>query len=166
MNKPKLTIELVPSTSWYNNVRSNVSKEEWDMYRVECYLRAGRKCEICGDTGKNQGYNHDVECHEIWEYDDKKKTQTLTRLVALCPTCHKVKHAGLAMKRGEEDIVLNQLMVVNDMNIDEAQEYLSESFALWEERSGHKWKVDISYLDKYFKTTNDLDDLMKRIREL
>ena len=26
----KLTIELVPSTAWYSNVRSNVSKEEWD----------------------------------------------------------------------------------------------------------------------------------------
>ena len=28
----KLTIELVPQTAWYSNVRSNVSKAEWDVF--------------------------------------------------------------------------------------------------------------------------------------
>jgi hypothetical protein len=26
-------------------------------------------CEICKETGKKQGYPHDLECHEIWDYD-------------------------------------------------------------------------------------------------
>ena len=70
MEQYKLTIELVPQTSWYTNVRSNVSKEQWDVIRKKCYAQANNVCEICGDTGKNQGYKHNVECHEIWEYNE------------------------------------------------------------------------------------------------
>jgi hypothetical protein len=29
----RLTVELVPSTCWYTNVRSNVSKAVWDRLR-------------------------------------------------------------------------------------------------------------------------------------
>ena len=60
----KLTIELVPRTSWYNNVRSNVSKERWDELRFDSYAKAKHHCEICGETGKEQGYEHDVDCEE------------------------------------------------------------------------------------------------------
>lgn len=42
----KLTIELVPSTAWYSNVRSNVTQAEWDVLRKECYKKAGYVCEI------------------------------------------------------------------------------------------------------------------------
>ena len=70
MNDYKLKSEIVPTSCWYSNVRSNVSKKEWDFLRKKSYESAGHVCEICGDTGKNQGFNHNVECHEIWEYDD------------------------------------------------------------------------------------------------
>ena len=63
MKTYKLTSEIVPSTCWYNNVRSNVSTKEWDYLRKKSYESAGNVCEICGDTGKNQGFNHNVECH-------------------------------------------------------------------------------------------------------
>jgi len=81
----KLTIELVPSTAWYSNVRSNVSKEVWDIIRKKSYAKANYKCEVCGDVGTNQGVGHKVECHEIWHYDDDSHTQTLTGLISLCP---------------------------------------------------------------------------------
>ena len=58
----KLTIELVPQTAWYSNVRSNVTKSEWDVLRKACYKAAGYKCEVC--SGK--GPKHPVECHEMW----------------------------------------------------------------------------------------------------
>jgi hypothetical protein len=47
----KLTIELVPKTSWYSNVRSNVSKDEWDKIKKKCYIKANYKCEICNGIG-------------------------------------------------------------------------------------------------------------------
>ena len=36
----KLTIELVPRTAWFSNVRSMVSREDWDVLRKECYAQA------------------------------------------------------------------------------------------------------------------------------
>jgi hypothetical protein len=145
----KLTIELVPSTAWYSNVRSNVSKEEWDKIRKKSYSKANHKCEICGDVGTNQGVKHNVECHEIWEYDDQKHTQTLTGLISLCSYCHKTKHAGLASIKGETPIVINQLMKVNEITETEAIAYMQEAFRIHANRSQFQWKLDISYLDEY-----------------
>mgnify|MGYP001580783144 CR=1 FL=1 len=145
----KLTIELVPKTAWYTNVRSNVSKQEWDTIRKKCYKNANYKCEICYDVGQNQGVKHPVECHEIWDYDDKTKKQTLKGLISLCPYCHKTKHVGLAQINGEEEIVLKQLMKVNNISRKEAEEYINRSFSIWKTRSNFKWELDITYIQKY-----------------
>jgi hypothetical protein len=149
MEQYKLTIELVPRTAWYTNVRSNVSKDEWDRLRKKSYALANNVCEICGDTGKSQGYKHNVECHEIWDYDDANKAQTLTGLISLCPYCHKCKHPGLAQINGELNIVINQLMKVNNISKDDAEKLIDEAFNLWRERSKHEWKLDISYIENY-----------------
>jgi len=148
-NPIRLTIELVPSTCFYTNVRSHVSEFTWNIIRKKTYAQANHKCEICGDTGKHQGFKHNVECHEIWHYDDVKYIQTLTGLIALCPYCHKTKHVGLAQMNGEEDIVINQLMKVNNMSYKEAQKYISASFVVWKERSKHQWELDITKLKTY-----------------
>jgi len=147
----KLTIELVPQTCWYSNVRSNVTKQQWDVIRRKCYAKAEHRCEVCGDTGKNQGVSHAVECHEIWQYIDATKTQKLVGMIALCPHCHKVKHPGLAQLNGESEIVMKQLMKVNSMNRSEAKKYIEKSFEQWRERSGSRWTLDISMLDDYIK---------------
>ena len=151
MKNYKLTIELVPKTAWYTNVRSNVDRNEWDRIRKKSYELAGHKCEICGDIGPNQGFKHNVECHEIWEYNDETKEQKLTGLISLCPYCHKVKHPGLAQINGEFDIVINQLMKINGMLQSEAMKYVDECFKIWQQRSLYPWKLDISYLTEYLK---------------
>jgi hypothetical protein len=161
----KLTIELVPRTSWYNNVRSNVSKERWDELRNHCYNKAGHKCEICGSIGKEQGFNHNVECHEIWEYDEYHHVQRLAGLIALCPLCHKVKHAGLAQINGEENLVISQLMKVNNMDEFEAKNYLQDAFLIWDERSVFEWNVDISWLDNNGDQLSDLLSKMNKFRK-
>jgi len=92
----RLTVELVPSTCWYTNVRSNVSKAVWDRLRGEVAADAGNRCEVCGGRGRRWP----VECHEMWDYDDDRKIQRLERLVALCPACHEVKQASLVSKPG------------------------------------------------------------------
>jgi hypothetical protein len=160
MKKLKLTIELVPSTSWYNNVRSNVSSDKWDIIRKKCYGEAGNVCEICKKTGKEQGFNHAVECHEIWQYDDTLHTQTLTGLISLCPWCHKVKHTGLAIMNGEGELVQKQLMKVNHMSEDDMNEYVKDAFIEHRDRSKYEWIVDVSYVDEYLKS--DLDKMCER----
>ena len=148
----KLTIELVPKTAWYSNVRSNVTKHEWDLIRNKCYVKASHKCELCKDVGTNQGVKHKVECHEIFEYDDINHIQKLTQLIALCPYCHKVKHPGLAEMNGEIDIVIAQLIKVNNMSDIEAKQYIKDSFKMWKERSKYNWKLDISCLQNYLNS--------------
>lgn len=83
MGKIKLTIELVPSTSFYTNVRSILPTKEWDRLRKESYAKANFKCEICKGSGLDQGYKHALECHEIWEYK-ADGTQYLKGLISLC----------------------------------------------------------------------------------
>jgi 5-methylcytosine-specific restriction endonuclease McrA len=156
----KLTIELVPETSFYNNVRSAVTSTEWNVIRRKCYKKAGNVCEICGDKGTKQGRKYSVECHEIWEYDDILHIQKLTGLIALCPKCHQVKHVGLARINGKEPDVIRQLMKVNKITATEADNYIIESFKIWEKRSDKQWTVDISYLEKY-KKEDDSDNLFK-----
>lgn len=144
-----LTIELVPSTAWYSNVRSNVTASKWDVIRKKSYSIANHQCEICGDIGQYQGVNHNVECHEIWQYNEDDKVQKLIGLISLCPFCHKTKHAGLAQMKGEGEIVINQLMKVNKMTRQEAEDYIVTAFDVWQERSNHEWKLDITMLDSY-----------------
>ena len=125
----KLTIELVPQSSWGNNLRSeaNLSKEQWDRLRKESYKKANYKCEICGDKGPKWP----VECHEIWNYDDQTHTQTLKGLISLCPTCHKAKHLGRTLSVETPEVqsqVLTKLSTLNKLNHKQTEEYIIEIF--------------------------------------
>lgn len=93
IGKSPLTVELVPKTCWFSNVRENVPRSTWDKLRKATYAAANYHCEVCGE----QGSRHPVECHEIWRYHSKRFVQKLFGLVALCPACHEVKHFGLAL---------------------------------------------------------------------
>ena len=142
-----LKVELVPATSWGNNLRSeaNLSKAQWDKLRKQCYRDANYKCEVCNGKGDKWP----VECHEIWHYDDVNKVQTLKGLIALCPTCHKAKHLGrtLSVESQEvQDKVLHQLMKINDLDVDELEDYIVEVFQKHAERSQHRWSLDLSWL--------------------
>jgi hypothetical protein len=147
--KPPLTIELIPETSFYRNVRSKVDNNMWDKIRLKCYNNANHKCEICNDTGKNQGFNHDVECHEIWDYDTITSTQLLVGFIALCPLCHKTKHYGLARLNGDIDKVHKHLKKVNLMNETSIDIMISRCYHEWELRNLINWTVDISFINNY-----------------
>lgn len=145
--QPKLTIELIPSTCHFSNVRTTVTSAEWDKIRFLSYAKANNKCEICGDTGKNQGYKHNVECHEIWHYDDVYHVQTLTGLISLCPTCHQVKHFGRAIAIGKQLPCMIQLARVNGWTKPEILDHIAVSFELHKKRSKFQWALDISILE-------------------
>jgi hypothetical protein len=147
-NEPKLLVELVPTTCHYSNVRTTVTQEQWDKLRRHSYEKAKHKCEICGGTGKKQGFKHDVECHEIWDYDDENHVQTLIGLISLCPNCHMVKHIGRSITIGKEKICFNQLNKVNNWTQEQTIKHIKESFQKHSERSKHQWKLDISILTR------------------
>lgn len=142
----KLSIELVPSTCWYSNVRSNVRPETWDRLQHAAFLQAGHACEICAGTGDA----HLVEAHEIWAYDDHRTIQRLVRLASLCPQCHEVKHIGLAIKSGHAKRALAWLANVNGISPAEALSYVERAFKIHEIRSRFQWKLDISLLTQRY----------------
>ncbi len=140
--KKPLTVELVPSTSWGNNLRSRLSKNDWDRLRRAQYAHAGNRCEICDGRGPR----HPVECHEIWRYDDTEHVQTLDGLIALCPDCHKVKHLGFAFVSGKGAAAVAHLQRVNEWDDEITMGYVEAAFQLHERRSAHQWTLDLEWL--------------------
>jgi len=137
-----LTPELVPKTSWYSNVRSEVSRDVWDAIRS--YFRKP-SCQYCGAKTK-------LFCHEVWKYDDVNYIQKLTDFRSICGMCHHIKHLGLAglmAKRGDLDYsqLIRHYCAVNGCTEADFLQDREETFELWRERSSHEWTVDISYLD-------------------
>jgi hypothetical protein len=139
----KLTIELVPRTCHFKNLRSEVTKSTWDKLRRESYQKADYVCEICGGIGPN----HPVECHEIWDYDDDKHIQKLVGLISLCPSCHQVKHMGLAQIQGKLPEAAAHFAEVNNINMNKAWREIAEAFTKYDERSEYQWKLDITWLN-------------------
>lgn len=157
MKKPKLTIELIPSTSFYTNVRSILPKSEWDRLRKQSYEKANFKCQICGDVGTNQGYKHKLECHEIWVYQNNG-IQLLKELISLCPKCHLVKHIGRAIAIGKKKVVYDHLAKVNKWDKTSVEAYIGACFQEHKERSKIKWKINIKILTEKHGVNKELID--------
>jgi hypothetical protein len=142
-----------------------VPTKDWDKIRRLSYASANNKCEICGDSGKNQGFKHAVECHEIWEYNDENYIQKLIGLISLCPYCHLTKHIGRAIAMGKEKICHIQMSKINNWTPKQIQEHILTSFEQHKERSKHQWDLDISILEKEPYNIK-LKDFDKRIFEV
>jgi len=138
----KLTIELVPSTSWYDNLRKMIPRAKWDKLRKGVYAEYRHRCGICGADSSR------LNCHEIWEYDDHNHEQRLLGFIAICDLCHHVKHIGLAgilASQGKLDYekVVEHFMKVNGCDRRTFEEHKKKAFAQWRERSRYEWKVDL-----------------------
>ena len=137
----KLTAELVPQTSWYNNMRSAFPAVTWDRIRKNVYAQHQYRCGICDAEGR-------LSCHEIWEYEDASYRQALRGFIALCDWCHHVKHLGLAgilASEGRLDYerVVRHFMQVNGCDRAVFDKHHREAMAQWVERSRHPWQVDL-----------------------
>ncbi len=89
-----------------------------------------------------------MNCHEIWEYDDKRHIQKLAGFIALCNMCHHVKHIGLAgilASKGKLDYerVIEHFIKVNDCDRSYFEKHREEAFVLWKKRSLSDWLVDL-----------------------
>lgn len=151
-----LPIELVPTTAWWSNVRSNVTSSQWKKIKAIVFEASGHKCEICGGVGKN----HPVECHEVWEYDEKEKFQKLLKFQALCPLCHQVKHIGLTgsfiFGIHALDRAMERFQIINELSSSDAVLFHDFFWQQWRERSKYEWKIDISLLEQYNVVVKDL----------
>lgn len=138
----KIRVELVPETCMWSNVRSNVTRREWEVCKAFVRERSGSRCEICGGVGRRWP----VECHEIWDYDDDNQVQTLVGLIALCPPCHEATHFGRAELLGNEQRAFAQIMRVNGWTSEHTQQYIDVQYKIWHLRSQVPWRLNIDYL--------------------
>ena len=144
MKKLKLTIELVPSSSWNQNLRSLLKPQMWGRLKKEVYKKYDYKCSICRAGGK-------LHAHEVWEYDDEKHIQKLIDIIALCSKCHTVKHIGLAgilASQGKTNFknLVKHFMKVNNCGRDVFEKHQAEAFKKFEERSHYEWQIELNNL--------------------
>ena len=140
----KLQIELVPDGCWYSNLRSILSKTQWDFLKSDAKNRANGRCMICGCKT-----NH-LEAHEKWSYDRNTRTQKLEDIVAVCKDCHSVIHIGRTQLKGDVERAENHFMKVNKCSYVEMRKVMG--IANEEHIKNNQiseWLLDLSFLKKY-----------------
>lgn len=147
--RPKLEIELVPSTCFFTNLQSILDNADWDTLRKKILKNADYKCEICGEKGE--------ELHEVFEYEEiyaddipePMRIQKLSHCQKICFLCHEAKHFGIAQVKGNGERAKETLMRVNGWDDKQTEKYVREKFSEWHKRSRYKWILDIKKMSDY-----------------
>jgi hypothetical protein len=138
--KLKLEIQPIPASSWGISLANKLDRQDWDKLRKKCYEEAGWACEICGET------NLALHCHEVWEFDLKKKLQRLHHLECCCELCHEVHHYGRSrVVHGTEyaEKLKNHWCQTNKKTKREFNIYLMEIQELNRKRADKFWTVKV-----------------------
>lgn len=146
----KLTIELVPSSSWQNNLRGILKPSMWKNIRGRVLQTFDNRCAICKRNSKK------LHVHEVWEYDDENHIQTLKDILPLCYMCHSVKHIGFtslqASKTGVDlEKFIKYFMSINKVDRGSYQQHLNEQLKKFEERGKYEWQLDLKKLKDFEK---------------
>lgn len=150
MSDLKLTIELLPKGAWGNNLRERLKKEDWDTLRNLCYERFDHRCSICGKTDVK------LDAHEVWEFDEQNRSQTLKDIIALCPACHGVKHMRNSIRIGYEKQSKAHFLKVNKCNQMTFAKHYAEAIYKFEELNKVlRWEL-IANLDKFSGSNMDI----------
>lgn len=151
VNSIPLKIELVPKSAWWTNVRSNVSRADWEKCKEYSKSKTDACCIICGQSSRKFGFNYDTEAHEIWAYEDDNYIQTLVDIVPLCVMCHRVKHWGraeVALRFDQVQDLAIHVCETNNWSIQEFEKYLDVETKIWAMRSNVEWSLDVSKLEE------------------
>ena len=143
LNK-KLEFEFVPDGCWKSNLRTILSKRQWDYVKKDAKERAGGKCMICGKkTAK-------LDAHEKWNYDLSKGVQVLEDVIAVCKDCHAVIHMGRTQLKGDEVRAEKHYMKVNNCSYVQYRKELGLANELHQKRNQvSEWAIDISWLKRF-----------------
>ncbi len=139
----KLVPHLIPKTSWGNNIRKKLSTSDWRDLSEHIRGSHDYTCELCG--WKQEDYPGEyTECHEVWEYDDVKYIQKISKFECLCKRCHAVRHWGRSMSVGwDKSTLVRHACRVNET--DDVALFIHHVVVaanVWKERSKHQWTID------------------------
>ncbi len=139
-----LDFELVPDGCWYSNLRTILSKKQWDFIRSDAKERANHKCAICGKKVKR------LEAHERWSYDEKNCVQKLEDVIAVCHDCHSVIHMGRTQLVGDVVRAEKHFMKVNECSFSQFRQRLGEVNEMHNRRNKvSEWALDITWLNRF-----------------
>jgi hypothetical protein len=149
-----LYVDLIPTTCWGSAARTALATQyEWQRIRNMVYERAGNACEVCGRTRddlKALEYAPRLHAHERYTYidDGEGRTQRLARLVCQCLACDEVTHMGRTSTLGPYYLTRarGHAMRVNGWSEGELDAHMAKAKSVWEERSRHAWKLDVTVL--------------------
>lgn len=133
--------DMLPVTTWEQNVRHLLGGEAWDKMRKHAYKAAGFRCEVCGAKGK-------LEAHERFDLVNETAVQRLVAIESLCPLCHKAKHLGIARRLGMLDAVKRHMLYVNRWTPAQLEAAIEDAYEMWEQRAYWEWTVDLDFVRK------------------
>jgi len=146
----RLSVELIPQTTWGDNLRSLLTHEQWNVLRRAVYARADYICEICSSKSIQ------VHCHEVWSYDDNTHTQRLIGLRCLCWECHAATHMH-SETGGSFYEDLEHYARINGVTVQDARNTVLEAYKQFRERSNHEWTLDTNWLNDYLQREKERD---------
>ena len=138
--KFKLHSDMIPSNTWYINLRNTMKKEKWHELRKAIFKSQQYRCGFCGGIGM-------LHCHEVWNYDYKKEIQQLEHLRGICQLCHSIVHLGYtelkSIPKGKytEQQLMEHWSHVNDYHKRYYFKQRTWAYRLWEIRSSFSWTV-------------------------
>jgi len=158
-----LRMEIVPEPAWYFNLRKMFTATTWGLVRNRAYGRYWYTCPFCRKEHWNlEKEEQDIlkpvggglHAHEIWSYDDETHTQRCDGIVALCPTCHSIKHMVLTQKRAQEGAVkmsevISHFCTVNQCLQQDFEDILEFEMQVFHFRGKFKWTCDIQDYMEY-----------------
>ena len=134
---------MLPKGAWNNDFSKTLPKKEWDIVRNACYKKANHRCQICDYE------TDDLDAHEVWEFDIKKKTQTLKDIIGICSKCHGVKHIRNSQRLGYGEESKRHFMNVNKCSELDYASHLTQAQMDFEERNKiYRWKI-VADLSKF-----------------
>ena len=142
--KYKLNFELVPDSCWYSNLRTLLSKKQWDFIRKDAIARSNGVCAICGAKVKR------LEGHEQWEYDEKNGIQKLVNVIAVCHDCHSVIHIGRTQLVGDIERAEKHFQKVNNCSYADYRKALGQANEDHQRRNQvSQWNLDLTWLQRF-----------------
>ena len=143
MKKLKLSLELIPEQNWGLSLANKLPKPVWNWFRKKVYLKFHYVCAICGSPGE-------MHCHEVWEWNQKRKWQILKGAQCLCRDCHHIKHWGRTIAEFHKGTLTadyikkltQHFCTVNNCTEVEFEVHKLEARELWASRSKIAYKIN------------------------
>lgn len=146
----RVRFDMLPSEVWGSNLRTILTRTEWDRLRMQVCEMAGNKCQLCGGSVTSpRGDRNRPDCHERWSFEalgEGRGVQRLVQLVALCPECHQTQHLGRAQLEGLLDVVRQRVAELNGWSDQEVEADMHRAADRYRALAGFAWDLDLSVL--------------------